>query len=183
MLLRDYGYNIIPDDHREQQYRCDLHGIDNKPSARYYPRTNSVYCFACGKSRDPVSLVMDKEALTFRDACNSLEERFDLPALPWDEDVTEEARSVVDDLDAIVESGVTFEREAARLNRLLDNIVLDKDLDVRVTLGFVEVYDRIMYGVKKQDWPEPEGKTAFGKLHRRIMEKLKERHASRDASS
>jgi|GEM_PF-1751032 len=175
VLLAEYGYGILPDDTREQQYRCDLHGIDNKPSARYYPRTNSTYCFACGKARDPISLVMDKEGLSFREACDKLEQRFNLPPLPWEEeDTEEEAPSVVGEIDEIVASGVSFEREAKRMDRFLDNIVHDRSFDMQLTLGFVEVYDRIMYGVRKQEWSEMEGKASLARLHRRLLEKLRE---------
>lgn len=177
VLLQNYGYNVIPDDFREQQYQCDLHGVDNKPSARYYPRTNSVYCFACGKARDPISLLMDKEGVSFRDACERLEQQFGLPALPWDdEDFEPEDIKVEDELDQIVSEGVPFAREAKRIGRFLDNIVRDRDLDLKTTLAFVEAYDRVMYGVKKEGMAESSGKAALAKLHARIMAKLREGH-------
>lgn len=175
VLLAEYGYGVLPDDTREQQYRCDLHGVDNKPSARYYPRTNSTYCFACGKARDPISLVMDKEGLSFREACDKLEQRFNLPALPWEEgEDKEEESSAIAEIDEIVASGVSFDREARRMDRFLDNLVHDRSFDMQLTLGFVEVYDRIMYGVRKQGWSEVEGKASLARLHRRILEKLRE---------
>ena len=178
VLLRNYGYNIIPDDFREQQYQCDLHGIDNKPSARYYPRTNSVYCFACGKSRDPISLLMDKEGIGFRDTCDRLEKQFGLAPLPWDDEGDDaEEHTVADDLDEIVAAGVPFDREAKRLSRLLDTIAADHDLDMKATLMFVEAFDRVTYGVRKQGMSEANGKVLLAKLHARIMGKIKERAA------
>lgn len=176
VLLQNYGYNVIPDEHREQQYACDLHGLDNKPSARYYPRTNSVYCFACGKSRDPIALLMDKEGVLFRDACDRLEAQFNLPALPWEDEglEDEEEHTVADELDEIVAAGVPFEREAKRVSRLLDTIVADHDLDMKSSLMFVEAFDRITYGVRKEELSEVNGKVALAKLHKRIMAKVKE---------
>ena len=173
VLLQNYGYNIIPDDFREQQYACDLHGIDNKPSARYYPRTNSVYCFACGKSRDPIGLVMDKEGVGFREVCDRLEKQFGLTPLPWDDEGKVEEHTVADELSEIVANGVPFEREAKRVGRLLDLIVVDHDLDMKNTLMYVEALDRVVYGVEKQGLSEAGGKAGLAKLHGRIMETLK----------
>ena len=180
VILQRYGYNVIPDDHREQQYACDLHGIDNKPSARYYPRTNSVYCFACGKSRDPINLVMDKEGVGFREACDSLERQFNLAPLPWEDEGDEDDEpTTADELDAIIAAGVPFEREAKRISRLLDTIAADHDLDMKSTFMFVEAFDRVTYGVLKEGLSEVNGKAALAKLHAKIMAKIREKHAGK----
>ena len=79
-ILSRYGYEVHSYN-REQQFKCDLHGdgSDNAPSARVYPETASWYCFACGKSRDVISTVMEKEGLEFGQACRALEIEYDLP--------------------------------------------------------------------------------------------------------
>lgn len=78
-VLSDYGYGVY-EGGGEQQFSCDLHGdgSDNSPSARSYPESNSFYCFACGKVRDVIALVMEKEGLEFNKACSALERKYDL---------------------------------------------------------------------------------------------------------
>ena len=78
-VLAGYGYDVHGDT-REQQFKCDLHGDghDNAPSARVYPETNTWYCFACGKVRDSISTVMEKEGLDFNQACKGLEIKYNL---------------------------------------------------------------------------------------------------------
>ena len=78
-VLSAYGYEVYGAN-REQQFRCDLHGdgSDEAPSARVYPETNTWFCFACGKPRDSISTVMEKEGLDFSDACKALEIKYGL---------------------------------------------------------------------------------------------------------
>jgi len=80
-VLSDYGYSVR-ESGGEQQFRCDLHGdgSDNAPSARVYPQTHLFYCFACGRARDVVALVMEKEGADFNKACTLLEKKYNLPA-------------------------------------------------------------------------------------------------------
>lgn len=56
----------------EEQISCPFHGPDRSPSARHYPETNSIYCFTCKKSWDPVSFVMAKRGVRFKEAVNHL---------------------------------------------------------------------------------------------------------------
>lgn len=83
-LLSQYGYDVS-ELGAEQQFRCDLHGdgSDNAPSARVYPDTHSWYCFACGKARDAISTVMEKEGVDYKRACRLLEDKYGLE--PWRE--------------------------------------------------------------------------------------------------
>jgi hypothetical protein len=85
-VLVDYGYISDYGDGREVQFSCDLHGSgrDQRPSARYYSRSNSYYCFGCGKSRDSVALVMEKEDLSFSKACFFLEKKYNLKRINFD---------------------------------------------------------------------------------------------------
>jgi len=79
-VLSDYGYDVY-EGGGEQQFRCDLHGdgSDNAPSARVYPESNSFFCFACGKARDSIALVMEKEGSDFNKSCTLLEKKYGLP--------------------------------------------------------------------------------------------------------
>jgi CHC2 zinc finger len=56
----------------EAQLSCPFHGADNKPSARYYRATQSIYCWVCRKKWDVVSFIRDKEHLSFIGAINHL---------------------------------------------------------------------------------------------------------------
>lgn len=78
-VLSDYGYDVY-EGGGEQQFRCDLHGdgSDNAPSARAYPESNSFFCFACGRPRDTIALVMEKEGAEFSKACSLLERKYGL---------------------------------------------------------------------------------------------------------
>jgi len=84
-VLSDYGYDVRAGG-GEQQFRCDLHGDgnDNAPSARVYPTTGTWYCFACGRARDAVATVMEKEGLEFPLACRALEVKYGLSPWTWD---------------------------------------------------------------------------------------------------
>jgi hypothetical protein len=131
-VLIGYGYGVA-NYQREQQFRCDLHGdgSDNAPSARLYPETNSWYCFACGKSRDVISTVMEKEGLEFKDACKALELKYGLPV--WKEapkkDVFEED----------VASEASFEIDKMIFKRL-DEATKSRGLSLDDSLKFWEVY-------------------------------------------
>ena len=81
-LLEEYGA-IFSFDHRieslnEVQYKCPIHGKDNKPSARLYKDTHSCYCWACLKRWDAVSLVQDVEGLGYRAALNFLIKKYSI---------------------------------------------------------------------------------------------------------
>lgn len=84
-VLSGYGYEVKTYN-REQQFRCDLHGgSDNAPSARVYPETETWFCFACGKSRDVISTVMEKEGLEFSQACRAIELKYGMEVWQYEE--------------------------------------------------------------------------------------------------
>ena len=90
-VLKKYNYDVV-DSPREQQFRCNLHGdgSDNSPSARAYPDSNSWYCFACGRTRDAISTVMEIEGVSFIQACNALEKKYDLPRWVYSREIEED---------------------------------------------------------------------------------------------
>ena len=81
----------------EVQFPCPLHGDgkDKRYSGRFYPDTNSTYCWACKKARDPIEWVRDYEyrrkgnSLEFHEALQQLEQWFDISPPPPPEDVEE----------------------------------------------------------------------------------------------
>jgi len=175
-LLQGYGYAVVPDRHREQQFACDLHGVDNKPSARYYGLNNTTYCWVCQKKRDAIAYVMEKENLNFAQAVDQLEQRLGLAALPWDDEAEEAARvaNPMDALDEIARHDVSYETERERLRTFLDTLTTERDLDRKTLLSFWEVFDRIDYGIAKQSWAPPKGIAAMVQLRERLMERLRE---------
>jgi hypothetical protein len=150
-VLADYGYRVHPDGgDREQSFSCDLHGDgrDSRPSAIYYPRTNSFHCFACSRSRDSVTLVMEKEGLTFWPAVRKLEQRYSLPPLPWEdeepqEDVPTPGQQVTNLLDG--QGGVTWERASARVGAFLRGLGEERTLDPTVVVKLWEAYDKVRF--------------------------------------
>jgi len=171
-LLGKYGFaDIDPFNDVEQQFRCHLHGNDQKPSARVYPSTNSFHCWACGKSRDPINLTMDAEGIEFSDALAKLEAEYDLPPMPFDP-VEEKGPGLAEQVEAAGHSTRTYEQEHKRVVRMLDNLTTDRDLTMDATLAFWEMLDRIVYGVEQEGWGEQQGKEQIIKLRARIMERI-----------
>lgn len=60
------------------QISCLAHRPDIHKSCRVYGETNSMYCFTCSKTWDVVGLVMELEEMTFREACSTLAQKFDI---------------------------------------------------------------------------------------------------------
>lgn len=64
----------IPDYGKDVQVRCPFHklGRESTPSARFYPDTDSLYCFACNRSWSPLQLESELAGTTLRDAAETL---------------------------------------------------------------------------------------------------------------
>jgi len=59
---RHKGLEFDPDiDLNGGQFRCQIHGEDRHPSARYYPDTGMMKCHACGFSGDVITVVQKIE--------------------------------------------------------------------------------------------------------------------------
>jgi DNA primase len=140
-LLFDYGY-LQSNIQRKQQFRCDLHGDtrDDRPSARVYPEDDHAYCFACGKSRDVIGWVMEKEGLSFTEACRFLERRFNLPAWKYD---TEE----------VVEEPLP-DPEFNRIENIIRMILDSKIVDVSRAAILFDVLDRLKYAYQRGESTE-----------------------------
>jgi len=142
-LLRDYGYDVYLNG-SDQQFKCDLHGsgVETKPSARYYHNTKTWYCFACGKVRDVISTVMEKEGKEYVDACRLLEKKYNLPA--WKEYTGEIDSSEPYKIDD--DSEIDWEK---RVGIRLKSITRDRNVKLDVVLKFWEAYDIIMVNSKE----------------------------------
>lgn len=176
-VLAHYGYHIDPNGgDREQQFSCDMHGSgrDAMPSARAYPDSNSFYCFGCGRTRDPIQLVREKEGLDFWKAIKILEARFHLPKLPWEQDAPEEDDVLANTLRQSLTAtrGGSFSDEQARMERLLTSVTGERELPMNTILAFWEVLDRVRHGVGHEAWEEAKGVQALATLRERVMARL-----------
>lgn len=175
-VLSDYGYRVHPGGgDREQQFPCDLHGdgVDNMPSARVYPASDSWYCFACDITRDAIQTAREKEGLGFWDAIKVLEARYRLPALPWEPDDDVREPTAREQVERALVSDRPLEDVRNRVERLLKTVTLERSLPLPVLIALWEVYDRINYGVAKEDWKDHQAKQALARLRNATMEKLK----------
>ena len=174
-VLNDLGYAVrIDAEDREQQFSCDLHGdgLDNKPSARAYPDSNSWYCFACNKSRDAIQTLREKQGLGFSDACKILEASYGLPELPWlEEDQWVNPQS---EFDALISPALTFEQSQQRVFSLLDTQVEDRILNLESILGLWEAYDLIVWHVEENLWDGKKGIESMSRLRGKALQKIKE---------
>lgn len=174
-ILQEYGYDVVPDRMREQQFSCDLHGIDNKPSARFYGHDNTTYCWVCRKKRDAINYVMEKELMEFREAVQYLEDRLGLDKLPWNDDEDRPlTTNEVEEIQNHQDNDEDYETERDRLRKFLDRLTLERELPAGPLLAFWEAYDRVDYGVARQNWDISKGISALQRLRERVMETLKE---------
>jgi hypothetical protein len=85
-VLLKYNVKFQFDPHltNEVQYKCPIHGRDNKPSARLYNNTKSCYCWVCRKAWDVVSFTKEMEKLSLNEALQYLVNRYhiDVSSIP-----------------------------------------------------------------------------------------------------
>jgi DNA primase len=186
-ILADYGYRIEAGYSGEQQFSCDLHGDgrDNKPSARVYPHSGSWYCFACDQTRDAISTARDKEGLDFWGALKTLEARYHLPPLPWDDDDREQAKQrqdaknngAVAQIAAALDPERTFADDRHVVERLLGGLTADRDLPMKFLLGCWEAFDKITQMIDTDSAHPDQGRVGLAKLRDLVLSKLQERAA------
>ncbi|MBD3262159.1 MAG: hypothetical protein GF334_10925 [Candidatus Altiarchaeales archaeon] len=167
-VLYDYGYYIDADNPNPQQFSCDLHGsgMDRKPSGRVYPESNNWHCWGCGKSRDSIETVREKEHVTFDQACKILEKKYGLPEVDWGAD-----EEFVPDEDAFaLERAPDFSEHQERCQRILELETEDKDLPMKTVLSLWEAFDQIVYLVDKKKISEPKGMQAFEKIKKKVQD-------------
>ncbi len=164
-VLYDYGYQVDPRaEEYEQQFCCDLHGDgrDNKPSARVYPGGGQFFCFACGRSRDVIALVREKEGLDFWKALRSLENRYGLEPLPWEPEEDKPATP-----SQIVEQALnpkeTLDDVLQRLSKFLSGLTRERALTPDKCAGLWEAHDRVIW-FRESGVPEGEVKQAAHKI-------------------
>lgn len=110
------GESLVSFKGAEEQISCPFHGPDNKPSARYYFESDTVYCFTCRKSWDILRYVKDKHDLDFKSALKYVLERFsiDISYLP----------EVTDQLDrfSVSSKKITISKKTLFLAKMQDQV-------------------------------------------------------------
>lgn len=178
-VLADYGYSVRPDGgDREQQFSCDLHGDkqDKKPSARLYPESAAFYCFGCGKTRDAVALVREKDGLSFMDALASLEKRYDLPPLPWEQDDShsETTPSLKQEILNRLNPQRTFSDDLKVISTLLDQVIQDQFLTMAQATSYWEAVDQIEFKVDKHIISDIRGRAVLQAILERLQKDVKD---------
>jgi hypothetical protein len=164
-VLADYGYDVVPNADREQQFSCDLHGdgADSKPSARFYPDSSSWYCFACSRSRDVITTVMEKEGVPFGQSCSILEKRAGLAPLPWE--ASDEGKQSADEVVIPDEQEPGMEEAIPAVLNLIDAVVRDRETGLDKVLRFYEAYDRIVFLYGAGSLKDPVALSALARIH------------------
>ena len=165
-LLRHYGFPVREDGFHEQQFPCDMHGDgrDTKPSARVYPQTNSWYCFACGKARDVIATVQEREDIGFWEAIRILERMAGLPPLSRKEHSEEAHLSPV----AVDERDIR--RLLQRIEAILRILTEDRRLDATRTAVLWEVYDTLSDRVSRAEFLSEEALHTVRRFFQRVRE-------------
>lgn len=79
-VLLEYGVDFVysPQSVDEAQLRCPFHGKDNKPSARYYRETQTMYCWTCHKRWNVIQFIMEMEQFYFKGALLHIVNKYQL---------------------------------------------------------------------------------------------------------
>ncbi len=175
-VLYEYGYHVHPDgDDREQQFSCDLHGdgSDTKPSARVYPESASFHCFACGRSRDAITLVREKEGIDFWPAVKALEARYGLDPLPWDGPEEPRKDKAVHKInEALEHTSETTEQLLQRVSRIIDSCCRERSIPADRCAAFWEAHDKVSMIHHKNQAPEASTKAAASRVLHTVREYL-----------
>lgn len=177
-ILHSLGYRVRTDaGNREQQYSCDLHGDgkDSKFSARVYPQSNSVYCFACNQIRDPISLIRDKKGLRFWEAVQYLEQAYDLPRLAYDGADYEKKISLDQEIQRIFKvSPLSIEKHFHKLKTILSFAGKEHLFDLTQMLPLWEYFDKIEYCYEQKKFSKEKTMEVLSLLQEKIFLLLKE---------
>lgn len=160
-LMMKLGYQVTMAD-AEQQFCCELHGADRKPSARLYPRTNSTYCWACHKPRKPVDLIQEHENVSLEAAVTILEEMFDLPSIPLIEEHAEEPLTFED-------AGPTMDDDVERTERLLNTLTRERTLSMDRTLWAWERFDQTLTMAEREEITQEVAQAVLCGLRERVL--------------
>ena len=66
-MAKEVPFENFLDFNKFGQAVCPFHA-DKDPSMKYYPKSNTVHCFGCGRSWDTIQFVRDMYNLNFKEA-------------------------------------------------------------------------------------------------------------------
>lgn len=181
-VLMERGYSEhLTDSSTPVQLGCPFHGADNRPSARYYPRTgirsDYVRCFKCNENWDSVNLVAKFSGVRFMDALAALERRFGIrvPRRPEDSPISDPAERG---------SGYVSDqwRDVPRMLSLLESkVVRARDrCGMEDYVRFCRVLDAVAYDYDKSGAPTPDMVAILHKLRDRVDEVVSVSEAMRE---
>jgi hypothetical protein len=171
----------LTDDSTPVQIPCFFHGADNKPSARYYPRTgvrsDYVRCFKCRENWDCVNLYAKFKGLRFMDALAALERRFSIKVL---------RRPEGPDIVAPADRGAAYVsaewRDVPRVLAMMERrVLLVRDrCGMSDYVKFCRVLDVVQYDFDKVGKGTPEMVAVLHRLKDRVDEVVDLAEAMRD---
>ena len=106
LILQSVDFLQVPSQYKAQfvfdprradqaQLHCPFHGVDRKPSARYYKATQSMFCWKCHKSWNVISFIMEKENFGFGEALRYITSRYgvDISLIPDEPEIKTERKT------------------------------------------------------------------------------------------
>lgn len=177
-VLTHFGYMVDDSDpEREQVFSCDLHGdgIDSATSAKMYSQSssNAFYCWGCGRVRDSIALVREKQNLSFADSITFLEKLFGLPNLPWeDADKPEKPKTESTLLEGVLDLQEPVSNTLSRVSRFLHGVYQENSLPASRCSAYWETHDKLLYMLEKNLVPEDKIKQASAVLLETLKKEL-----------
>lgn len=159
-ILEHYGVDLLYTE-AEVQYRCPLHGdgIDKKKSARYYPETDSTYCWGCHQYRDHFGLVMDFEDCSFPKSLSIIEKKWEIDDVPDIYEFTNSSEekkqkfqsNLENELDEIFQEENSIMDQFYSLERKIDRFIDEyrEKIEMETALKIYHAYDHLLFRIKE----------------------------------
>lgn len=166
------GIELV-DESTPHQIPCPFHGVDNRPSARYYPpeggKHDYVRCFFCRENWDCISLTAKFNGLKFMEALGDLERRFHLK-IPRKPDAPE----IVEPEDRQSEYVSTGRQDVPRVLKFLEGKLARVRGKCSLTdyIKFCRVLDAVQWDFDKIQQSLPPMVSVLDKLSTRMDEIL-----------
>jgi hypothetical protein len=159
----------------EEQFSCPFHGMDRKPSARYYPEDaqsrSHAWCFVCQEPWDAISLwrrFHGGEEMSFTRALSGIEQEYGLEAPPMPSGAVSRQPEGSKDMaafEALYEACEGRLRSGRPAYRQLDDMV--------GYLSAGQVLDKLRYRVDKRQMTPEQGQGVLQQLLDRIGAKVR----------
>lgn len=187
-FLADLGYEVDPQSPEDQQFRCDLHGgEDRKPSAKAYIASSSWYCWACHKARDHISTLREKiPSLSFAEAYDRIAREYGVPkfkaGLYGVETLTQASSEEEYTQEEIlqVRTMEEFEREKERLGRLMEILTAERSFTLKQATRLWASFDAVCWHIDNQEWSPSKGTSYLGKMRFKVMNLLESQHGRQE---